>query len=70
MDGENNGSNPMNKWMIWGVKAPIFGGPHPPVNWRLSYSRVVSFQLELLNSDGGLEFSENTGTIGGLFVAL
>ena len=19
MDGENNGSNPMNKWMIWGV---------------------------------------------------
>ena len=24
MDGENNGSNPMNKWMIWGVLHPYF----------------------------------------------
>ena len=24
MDGENNGKNPMNKWMIWGEKPPIF----------------------------------------------
>ena len=23
MDGENNGLNPMNKWMIWGV-FPLF----------------------------------------------
>ena len=29
MDGENNGSNPMNKWRIWGVKNPYFLVQHP-----------------------------------------
>ena len=24
MDGENNGKNPMYKWMIWGVKTHYF----------------------------------------------
>ena len=28
MDGEKNGSNPMNKWMIWGV-FPLFLVQHP-----------------------------------------
>ena len=31
MDGENNGSNPMNKWMIWGVLPPIFGNTYIPM---------------------------------------
>ncbi len=29
MDGENNGSKPMNKWMIWGEIFPIFLVQHP-----------------------------------------
>ena len=28
MDGENFMENPMNKWMIWGVKTTIFGNTH------------------------------------------
>ena len=39
--GDNNGwfimENPMNKWMIWGVKNPIFG--RPPI-WELLLLRV------------------------------
>ena len=29
MDGENFMENPMNKWMIWGVKNPLFVVQHP-----------------------------------------
>ncbi len=28
MDGLFHGSNPMNKWMIWGLKTSIFGNTH------------------------------------------
>ena len=47
MDGENNGSNPMNKWMIWGFYffLPLLLVQHPP-----RFSSTPRFILHLFIS--------------------
>ena len=34
MDGEFFMENPMNKWMIWGVKTPLFLVQHPYLSFK------------------------------------
>ena len=50
MDGENNGSNPMNKFMIWGVNTPIFGNTQVNIQfpWICHGSYGVGKTVDLL----------------------
>ena len=41
MDGENHGSNPMNKWMNWGNFPIIFGFFHPWIASLISTGFVL-----------------------------
>ncbi len=47
MDGENNGSNPMNKWMMWGSQTPYFWvdtqiyQSHGASHWTISLWTLV-----------------------------
>ena len=61
MDGENNGSNPMNKWMIWGKNTPIFGNTHfcnylglesPSLKLRMDYWAYSLGGFPLINVGG------------------
>ena len=50
MDGENNGKNPMNKWMIWGVfpyfwKHPYIAMLSAPKLLFLAHFRAEDFPL-------------------------
>ena len=51
MDGEIFLENPMNKWMIWGVKTPIFGNTHIGPNcqrvlWKkITFLRLAKYSL-------------------------